>query len=79
MLSSKAPANWTTTPDVKLFAIKLSIVKATSMDIEYIILITNFLGSSRKTVNLFCQNHKQWTLFLIFVFILFSILFEVRV
>ena len=45
---SKAMANLTTTLNAELFAIRLSIVKATIVDIKYIILITNFLGSIEK-------------------------------
>ena len=52
MLFLKALANQTTAPDIKLFAIRLGIAKATSMDIIYIILITDSLGSARKTVDL---------------------------
>jgi len=52
MLSSKAPAGRTTAPNTKLFTIRLDVSKATSMDIEHIILITNSLGSARKSVNL---------------------------
>ena len=46
---SKALASRTT--DAKLFAIRLEVFKATSMDIEYIILITDSLGSVRKTID----------------------------
>ena len=52
MLSSKALAGRTTASDAKLFAIRLEVSKATSMNIEYIILITNSLGSVRKAVDL---------------------------
>jgi len=41
MLSFKALASWTTAFDTELFAIRLNITKAISMDVEYIILITN--------------------------------------
>ena len=58
MSSSKAPASWTTTPDIKLFAIRLSFTKATSMDIKYIILVTNSLGSARKVVDLFVHSEQ---------------------
>ena len=43
MSSSKALASQTTTFNAKLFVIRLSIVKTTSLDIEYIILITDLL------------------------------------
>ena len=52
VLSSKTLASKTTTLDTELFAIKLGVSKTTSMNIEYIILITNFLGSIRKIVDL---------------------------
>ena len=41
MLSSKASAGRITAPDAELFAMKLRVSKATSMDIKHIILITN--------------------------------------
>ena len=44
MSSSKAPAGKTTAPDAELFAIRLGVSKATSMDIEHIILITDSLA-----------------------------------
>ena len=50
MSFSEAPASWTTTPDTKLFAIRLSFTKATNMDIKYI-LVTNSLGSAREVVD----------------------------
>ena len=49
--SSKAPAGRTTAPDTELFAIRLGVSKATSMDIERIILITDSLGSARRSVD----------------------------
>ena len=54
MLSSKASAGRTTASDAKLFAIRLDVSKATSMDIEHIILITDSLGSARRSVD---PNH----------------------
>jgi len=71
MLSSKALASWTTTPNAKLFAIRLNIVKATSMDIECIILTTNFLSSSRKIVDLFVHSVQAHSLAVCFIFRLF--------
>jgi len=49
--SSKAPASQTTAPDAELFAIRLGVSKATSMDIECIILINDSLGSARRSVD----------------------------
>ena len=49
--SSKALASRTTAPDAELFAIRLGIVKATSIAIEHIILITDSLGSARRAVD----------------------------
>ena len=51
MSSSKAPAGRITAPDAELFAIRLGVSKATSMDIERIILITDSLGSARRSVD----------------------------
>ena len=45
MLSFKVLANKTTAFDIELFVIRLEVSKATSMDIEYIILITDSLVS----------------------------------
>ena len=45
MLFSKALVGKITTSDAKLFAIRLEVSKATSIDIEHIILITSSLGS----------------------------------
>ena len=47
VLFSKSPASKITTPDTELFVIKLGIAKATNMVIEYIIFITDSLGSAR--------------------------------
>ena len=54
--SSKALAGRTTAPDAELFAIRLGVSKATSMDIECIILTTDSLGSARKSVNLLVHS-----------------------
>ena len=54
---SKALASWNI-PDTELFAIRLSIAKAISLDVEYIILITNSLSFARKVVNhsVYCKQ-----------------------
>jgi len=49
--SFKALAGRTTALDAELFAIRLSIAKATSMAIECIILITDLLESARQAVD----------------------------
>ena len=51
VLSSKVPAGRTTASDAKLFVIRLGVSKATSMDIECIIFITDSLGSARRSVD----------------------------
>ena len=51
MSSSKTPANRTTTLDTELFVIVLEVSKATSIDIEYIILINDSLGLGRRVVD----------------------------
>ena len=48
---SKALAGRTTASDAELFAIRLGVSKATSIDIEHIILITDSLGSARRSVD----------------------------
>ena len=52
MSSSKTLASQTTVHDTELFSMKLNIAKAISVNIGYIILITNFLSSAKKAVNL---------------------------
>ena len=49
--SSKAPAGRITASDAELFAIRLGVFKATSMDIKRIILITDSLDSARRSVD----------------------------
>jgi len=51
MSFSKTPASKTTTSNAELFAIRLGVSKATSMDIEHIILITDSLSSDRRSVD----------------------------
>ena len=49
--SSKAPVGQVTALDTELFAIRLSIVKATSFDVKHIVIITNSLTAARRAVN----------------------------
>lgn len=51
MLSSKTLTGRTTTSNARLFTVRLEVSKTTSMDIEHIILIADFLGSARKVIN----------------------------
>jgi len=51
VLSSQALASHIAAPDVELFTIRPDIVKATSMDIKYIITITSSLSFARKAVD----------------------------
>jgi len=51
MSSSKAPAEQATALDAELFAIRLGVVKATSFDVKYIIIITDSLTAARRAVN----------------------------
>jgi len=44
--------------DIRLFAIRLDVVKATSFDIKCIILITDFLGVARRAVNAFVHLER---------------------
>ena len=60
--SSKAPAGRTTAPDAELFAIRLGVSKATSMNIECIILITDSLGSAKRSVDLSVHSRQAHSL-----------------
>jgi len=71
VLFSKVLASQTTAPDTELFAITLSIFKATNMDIECIILITNFLSSARKVVDPSVHSGQTHSLAICFVLRLF--------
>ena len=51
MSSSKTFAGKTTALDTELFAIRLSITKATSFDIKHIILITASLSAAKRAVD----------------------------
>ena len=51
VLFSKALASKTTASDAELFVIRLRVSKATSMNIEHIILITDSLSSDRRLVD----------------------------
>ena len=71
MLFSKAPASQITAPNAKLFVIRLSIAKASSIDIKHIIFITNSLGSVKKTVDLFIYSRQAHSLAVCFILKLF--------
>ena len=58
VLSSKTPADRTTAPNAELFVIVLGVSKATSINIEHIILINNFLSLARRAVD-FSVYSKQ--------------------
>jgi len=64
MLSSKALASQTTVSDAEPFTIRLYIMKTTSIDIKYIILITDSLNSISKVVgsNLFVHSKQAYFL-----------------
>ena len=51
MLSSNTLAGRITAPNAKLFTIRLRVSKTTSMNIEYIILITNSLNLARRVID----------------------------
>ena len=65
MLSSKVLAGRITVSDTELFAIRLEVSKATSMDIEYIILITDSLGSARRVVDLLVDSEQAYLLVIV--------------
>ena len=62
MLSFKALAGKIITSDAKLFAIKLKVSKATNIDIEHIILMTDSLSSARKIVDLIVYSEQAYSL-----------------
>ena len=51
MSSFKAPAGQATVLDAELFAIRLGVVKTTSFDVKYIIIITDSLTAARRAVD----------------------------
>ena len=59
MLSFGSLASRITTPDTKLFTIRLRVSKATSMHIKHIILITDSLGTARKVVNYYLLVYSE--------------------
>jgi len=63
---SKAPIEQSTVLDVRLFAIRLDVVKATSFDIKCIILITDFLGVARRAVNAFVHLEQTYSLIVVY-------------
>ena len=64
MLSSKALAIQTTVSDDELFTIRLYIMKTTSIDIKYVILITDSLNSTSKAVGSDLFVHSKQAYFL---------------
>jgi len=67
----KVSASQTTISDAKLFAIKLDIAKTTSINIKYIILITNFLDFARKIVYFSIYSKQAYSLAICSILILF--------
>ena len=62
MLSLKTLASKTTAPNTELFTIRLEISKTISMNIEHIILITNFPGLARRVVDLLVYSGQAYLL-----------------
>jgi len=62
VLFSKVPASRITTSDTELFIIRLEVSKTTSMNIEYIIIITNSLGSTKKIVDFLVHSEQAYFL-----------------
>ena len=71
MLPSKALAGQITTPNTELFYIRLGIDKATSINIQYIIFITDSLVSANKIVDLSVHSEQAYLLAIYFVLRLF--------
>jgi len=62
VLFSKILAVKTTTSDAELFIIRLKVSKTTSMNIEYIIIITGSLNSAKKIVDLLVHSEQAYSL-----------------
>ena len=71
MLLSKALAGQITTPNTELFYIRLGIDKATSINIQYIIFITDSLVSANKIVDFSVHSEQAYLLAIYFVLRLF--------
>ena len=65
----KALASRITVSDAKLYTIRLEVYKGTSMDIKCIILITDFLGSAKKVVDLSVHSWKAHSLSVLYFFV----------
>jgi len=51
VLSSKAPTGQAIALDIKLFVIRLGVVKTTSFDVKHIVIITDSLTAARRAVD----------------------------
>ena len=62
MSSSKISAGRVTTSDTKLFTIRLGVFKATNINIEHIILITDSLGFAKRVMDLSVYSGQAYSL-----------------
>jgi len=62
MLSSKTLTGRITTSNTRLFAIRLEVSKATSMDIKHMILIANSLDFARKAIDFLVYSGQAHSL-----------------
>jgi len=60
--SSKVPAGWAIALDAELFAIQLSVVKATSFNVKRIVIITNSFTTARRAVDAFVHSGQAHSL-----------------
>ena len=62
MLSSKISASRVTTSDTKLFTIRLEVFKATNINIEHIILITDSPSFAKRAIDLSVYSGQAYSL-----------------
>ena len=67
-MSSKVLTSRKTASNAKLFATRLEVSKVTNMDIKYIILITDSLGSARRLVDPSVHSEQAHSLAVCFAF-----------
>jgi len=75
---SKTLAGRITVSDAKLYAIRLKVYKTTSMDIKCIILITDFLSSAKKVVDLSVHSVQAHSLFVLYLYCSFVVALVIK-
>jgi len=60
------PAGRATALDAEVFAIQLGVVKATSFDVKYIVIITDSLTAARRAVDAFVHSGQAYSLAIVY-------------